>query len=163
MLHLWTQTFFFCTITTLAATPGFLQEVGHFLSTVSLRLSHPHPFWFFTHTDTHAKPQARIRIDLACGYERQKQKKGEKKRMEGRTEDKKGEEKKTRVSHGHTQWSNVPHKASRTQKHKPTLTPLTHTHTRPELHRAPPGRGMQGKSDGCALACESRSCRERQR
>lgn len=59
--------------------------------------------------------------------------------MEGRTEDKRGGEIKTRMSHGHTQWANVPRKALHTQKHEPTLH-RSHIHTlapsSTELHLA---------------------------
>lgn len=150
---------------------GLLQEVGHSPSTVSHYPNHPHPFRFFTRTDTHIqKPQALNRIHLACGEERQKQKKTKKrrreKRMEGRSEDKRRRDKR-RMSHGHTRWPNVLRKASHTQTHKNTNLPCTaHTHTHKQWPRAPQSstwQRMQRKSDGCALACESRSRGERQR
>lgn len=54
-----------------------------------------------------------------------------------------------RMSHGHTRWLSVPHKASHTHTHKKTETHptrLTHTHTTPELHRTPPGKGCREKA-----------------
>lgn len=66
--------------------------------------------------------------------------------MEGRIEDKRGGEIKQRMSHGHTQWSNVPHKASQHTETHTHPTTLTHTHTSPELHRAPPGKGCREKA-----------------